>query len=133
MAHLIQKAAPLFSAEAVDKETFKIVSLENYRGKYVVLLFYPLDFTFVCPTELCSFSDRIDEFRALDCEVHFCDAPNDITCGVVRITNTTSQILRPDVFDIEYIVSVVFLFICLILATDICQLLFENSPIWSNQ
>jgi len=45
------------------------VRLSDYRGKWVVLLFYPLDFTFVCPTELTTFSDRYDDFEAINAEV----------------------------------------------------------------
>ena len=52
----------------VDQE-FKEISLSQYRGKYVVLFFYPLDFTFVCPTEITAFSDRYDAFKALNTEV----------------------------------------------------------------
>mmetsp|Transcript_28284 Transcript_28284/g.61978 ORF Transcript_28284/g.61978 Transcript_28284/m.61978 type:complete len:199 (-) Transcript_28284:63-659(-) len=76
---VIQKQAPDFYAEAVIDGEFRTISLKDFRGKYVVLFFYPLDFTFVCPTEIIAFSDRIAEFRALDCEVigcsvdsHFC-------------------------------------------------------------
>ncbi|OMJ08981.1 Peroxiredoxin, partial [Smittium culicis] len=49
--------APQFTAEAVIDGEFKTVSLSDYKGKYVVLFFYPLDFTFVCPTEIIAFSD----------------------------------------------------------------------------
>lgn len=45
--------------------SFKTVSLSDYAGKYVVLFFYPLDFTFVCPTEIIAFSDRAAEFEKL--------------------------------------------------------------------
>src|SRR6185295_1038583 len=45
------------------------VKLSDYKGKWVVLLFYPLDFTFVCPTELTAFSDRYDELKGLGAEV----------------------------------------------------------------
>src|SRR5437762_6405641 len=45
------------------------LKLSDFRGRWLVLLFYPLDFTFVCPTELCAFSDRLDEFAALDADV----------------------------------------------------------------
>lgn len=48
---------------------FKTVSLSDFKGKYVVLFFYPLDWTFVCPTEIIAFSDRIQEFKDLDVEV----------------------------------------------------------------
>ena len=49
------------------------VSLSDYAGKYVVVYFYPLDFTFVCPTEIIAFSDRIQEFKDIGCEVVFVD------------------------------------------------------------
>lgn len=65
----VGQMAPEFSATAVVDQTFKIVKLSDYRGKYVVLFFYPLDFTFVCPTEIAAFSDRHDEFKALNAEI----------------------------------------------------------------
>ena len=68
----IQKSAPAFSATAVVNGEFKKVSLSDYKGKWVVLFFYPLDFTFVCPTEIIAFSDRAAEFRSRRCEVIGC-------------------------------------------------------------
>ena len=65
----IQKRAPDFAGTAVVDGQFKPIKLEDYKGKYVVLFFYPLDFTFVCPTEIVAFSDRIEEFRKINCEV----------------------------------------------------------------
>lgn len=65
----VQKPAPDFSATAVVDGQFKTIKLSDYRGKYVVLFFYPLDFTFVCPTEIIAFSDRIEEFERRDCQV----------------------------------------------------------------
>ncbi len=62
-------AAPDFSATAVFDQEFKDITLSGYRGKYVVLFFYPLDFTFVCPTEITAFSDRYAEFQAINTEV----------------------------------------------------------------
>ena len=44
-------------------DQFKKISLDDYKGKYVVLFFYPLDFTFVCPTEIVEFNDKAEEFR----------------------------------------------------------------------
>jgi alkyl hydroperoxide reductase subunit AhpC len=64
--------APDFTADAVVAEEFKTIKLSDYRGKYVVLFFYPLDFTFVCPTEIVAFSDRIKEFRDRGAEVLGC-------------------------------------------------------------
>lgn len=69
MAARVQHPAPDFKATAVIDGDFKDISLSDYRGKYVVLLFYPLDFTFVCPTEILAFSDRLAEFHALGAEV----------------------------------------------------------------
>jgi peroxiredoxin (alkyl hydroperoxide reductase subunit C) len=65
----VGKPAPGFTAAAVVGTDIKKVSLSDYKGKYVVLLFYPLDFTFVCPTEIIAFSERIAEFKKLNCEV----------------------------------------------------------------
>lgn len=66
----VGQPAPDFSATAVVDQEFQIVTLSQYKGsKYVVLFFYPLDFTFVCPTEITAFSDRYGEFAALDTEV----------------------------------------------------------------
>eukprot|EP01120_Amphizonella_sp_Union-15-10_P006183 TRINITY_DN194_c0_g1_i2.p1 TRINITY_DN194_c0_g1~~TRINITY_DN194_c0_g1_i2.p1 ORF type:complete len:196 (-),score=34.94 TRINITY_DN194_c0_g1_i2:60-647(-) len=65
----VGQPAPDFSGEAVVGKQFKNISLSNYKGKYVVLFFYPLDFTFVCPTEIISFSDRHDDFKKLNAEI----------------------------------------------------------------
>jgi len=69
LAAQVQKPAPAFKAQAVVDGQFKEVSLADYLGKYVVVYFYPLDFTFVCPTEIIAFSDRIGEFKEIGCEV----------------------------------------------------------------
>jgi len=69
LAAQVQKPAPAFKAQAVVGGQFKEVSLEDYKGKYLVVYFYPLDFTFVCPTEIIAFSDRIKEFTDINCEV----------------------------------------------------------------
>lgn len=67
---MIGQPAPNFTAQAVvDGGDFKEVSLSDYRGKYVVLYFYPLDFTFVCPTEITQFRDALKDFRAAGAEV----------------------------------------------------------------
>lgn len=65
----IQKPAPVFRGTAVVDGQFKEISLTDYKGKYVVLFFYPLDFTFVCPTEIIAFSDRVREFEEIGCKV----------------------------------------------------------------
>ncbi len=65
----VGQAAPDFTATAVYDQEFKTIKLSDYRGKYVVLFFYPLDFTFVCPTEITAFSDRYEEFKSINTEV----------------------------------------------------------------
>lgn len=65
----ISKPAPDWSAKAVVDGEFMDVKLSDYRGKYLVFFFYPLDFTFVCPTEIIAFSDRVHEFREINAEV----------------------------------------------------------------
>ncbi|KAJ8733601.1 hypothetical protein PYW07_014152 [Mythimna separata] len=65
----LTKPAPQFKTTAVVNGEFKDIALSDYKGKYVVLFFYPLDFTFVCPTEIIAFSERADDFRKIGCEV----------------------------------------------------------------
>lgn len=71
MSALVMKPAPAFQAKAVlpDNTIQEDFSLESYRGKYVVLFFYPNDFTFVCPSEILAFDHRIDEFKKRNAEV----------------------------------------------------------------
>jgi peroxiredoxin (alkyl hydroperoxide reductase subunit C) len=69
MTRIVGLAAPDFTATAVVDQEFKEISLSQYRGKYVVLFFYPLDFTFVCPTEITAFSDRCADFSSRNTEV----------------------------------------------------------------
>lgn len=70
MSVLVTQAAPDFKAQAVMADgQFKELKLSDYRGKYVLLFFYPLDFTFVCPTEIIAFSDRAPEFEKLGVQI----------------------------------------------------------------
>ena len=70
MHTLVTKEAPDFAAQAVMPENnFAELKLSDYRGKYVVLFFYPLDFTFVCPSEIIAFDKQIDAFKEKGCEV----------------------------------------------------------------
>lgn len=71
MDRLVGKPAPPFAMNAVtgDGEDFVKVSLDDYKGKWLVMFFYPLDFTFVCPTEITSFSEHYGEFKKLNAEV----------------------------------------------------------------
>ena len=64
----LRKPAPYWEAQAWYNG-FKKVKLSDYKGKYLVMFFYPLDFTFVCPTEIVQFSDKAQQFREIGCEV----------------------------------------------------------------
>ncbi|CAK6436054.1 unnamed protein product [Pipistrellus nathusii] len=68
-APAVTQHAPYFKGTAVVQGEFKELSLDDFKGKYLVLFFYPLDFTFVCPTEIIAFSDKANEFHDVNCEV----------------------------------------------------------------
>jgi peroxiredoxin 2/4 len=70
MSTLVQKEAPDFTAKAVlPDNSISELKLSSYRGKYVVLFFYPLDFTFVCPSEIIAFDKKVKEFKKKNAEV----------------------------------------------------------------
>ena len=67
---LVTREAPDFTAQAVlPDNSFAELTLSRYRGKYVILFFYPLDFTFVCPSEILAFNKRVAEFKEKNCEL----------------------------------------------------------------
>ncbi len=67
---LVTKHAPEFEAETVmPNNSFEKVSLSSFRSKYVLVFFYPLDFTFVCPSEILAFNRQVDDFKAKNCEI----------------------------------------------------------------
>jgi len=70
MSVLVTREAPDFTAQAVMPDnSFAELTLSSYRGKYVVLFFYPLDFTFVCPSEIIAFDKALSKFQERDAEV----------------------------------------------------------------
>ena len=70
---MIGQPAPQFTGQAVvDGGDFKEISLSDFKGKWLVLYFYPLDFTFVCPTEITQFRDKLAEFKEAGAEVVGC-------------------------------------------------------------
>ncbi len=81
MSILVTQEAPLFTTAAVlPDKSFGEISLADYRNKkYVVLFFYPLDFTFVCPTELLAFSRTADEFEQLNVQLLACSVDSQYT------------------------------------------------------
>jgi len=77
MIQVLQKAPNFTTKAVVGAGDFKDVSLSDYLGKWVVLFFYPLDFTFVCPTEIQEFSRRYDEFKSLNAVVLGCSVDSE--------------------------------------------------------
>ena len=70
MSTLVSQKAPDFVATAVMPDnSFGELRLSDYRGKYTVLFFYPLDFTFVCPSEILAFNRKVEEFNKKDCQL----------------------------------------------------------------
>jgi len=67
-----REKAPRFSLMAAEGEKFRKISSDDYLGEWLVLFFYPFDFTFVCPTEITAFSDNIDKFKELRANVLGC-------------------------------------------------------------
>ncbi|EDW80291.1 uncharacterized protein Dwil_GK19421 [Drosophila willistoni] len=68
----LRQLAPEFNSIAAVTGGFRPITLTEFRGRYVVLLLYPADFSFVCPTELHAFSDRAQEFRNVVCDIIAC-------------------------------------------------------------
>ena len=73
----VGKPAPDFKLPSTKDATSaknlgKEIKLSDYRGKWLIFFFYPLDFTFVCPTEITALSDRVDEFKEFDTEILGC-------------------------------------------------------------
>jgi peroxiredoxin 2/4 len=67
---LVRDAAPPFTGTALLADnTFGTLGLSDFKGRYLLLLFYPMDFTFVCPTEIIAFDDKLDEFKQQNCDV----------------------------------------------------------------
>lgn len=67
---LVTQEAPDFTAEAVMPDnSFGSITLSSFKDKYVLLFFYPLDFTFVCPSEILAFNKKVEEFKKKNCEL----------------------------------------------------------------
>ncbi|MFO1464361.1 MAG: peroxiredoxin [bacterium] len=72
MIQVTQKAPDFKAVAVMEDNSFKEISLSDYKGKKVVLFFYPLDFTFVCPTEIIAFSQSVEEFKKRGVQVLGC-------------------------------------------------------------
>ena len=108
MSVLVGKQAPEFTAAAVlaDGSIKADFSLSEFKGKYVVLFFYPLDFTFVCPTELIAFSKRIKAFEDRDVQVIGCSIDSQFTPAAWRNTPVDEggigEVAYPLVADVKH-------------------------------
>ena len=98
MSLLVGKPAPEFKGKAVvggdaillnSDNAFKEISINDYKGKWVVLFFYPLDFTFVCPTEIEDFGRAYSKFQELNCEVIACSTDSHHSHLAWRSTHPT--------------------------------------------
>ncbi|QDT46713.1 peroxiredoxin [Symmachiella dynata] len=106
----VGQPAPEFSVQAYDRtkdgtdDQFQDIKLSDYKGKWVCLFFYPLDFTFVCPTEIVAFNNELGEFQDRDCEVltastdsafshkGWCDSHEDLAkLNYLMLADTTHQ------------------------------------------
>jgi alkyl hydroperoxide reductase subunit AhpC len=106
MSVLVTKQAPEFQAKAVLADgSFKDIALKDFRGKKVVLFFYPLDFTFVCPTEIIAFSEAAAEFEALGVQLLGCSVDSQYTHlawrNMPRNQGGLGQIKYPLVADLD--------------------------------
>ncbi len=106
MSVLVTKPAPEFTAQAVMADgQIQEISLSDYKGKYVLLFFYPLDFTFVCPTEIIAFSEATAEFQKLGVEVLGCSVDSHFSHlawrGVDRKKGGIGEINYPLVADLD--------------------------------
>ncbi|MCH2101730.1 MAG: peroxiredoxin [Planctomycetes bacterium] len=106
MAVLVTKEAPDFKAQAVMPDgSFQEISLSDYRGKKVVLFFYPLDFTFVCPSEIIAFDHRTAEFEKRGAVVLGCSVDSHFSHHAWRNTAVDNggigQVNFPLVADID--------------------------------
>ena len=107
MAVLVGKQAPDFTATAVfGNNEIKDLKMSEYQGKYVVLFFYPLDFTFVCPSELIAFDHRLAEFKKRNVEVIGCSIDSQFTHLAWKNTPVNNggigQVQYPLVADVKH-------------------------------
>merc|ERR1712113_810770 len=106
---VVGQMAPAFSGACITNSEHSEVSLSDFEGKYVVLFFYPLDFTFVCPTEIVEFSNRHDEFEAIGAQVVGCSTGSQYSkeawCNMSRSEGGIGNITYPLLADPTHNVS----------------------------
>lgn len=101
----VGRKAPEFTMQGVETgKEFRQYSLKDYRGKWVVFFFYPLDFTFVCPTEVTAMSDRYAEFEKLNAVVLGCstDSVNSHQAWMKELVNLKYPLLSDKTHEVSY-------------------------------
>ncbi len=97
----VSRPAPDFATQALIGRDFRSVRLSDYRGGWVLLLFYPLDFTFVCPTELVGLNDHYDDFVSRRCQVLACSTDSVYShLGWVRADERLASLRYPLLSDL---------------------------------
>ena len=106
---LVGQKAPDFSTNAVFNGQIQAVSLDDFKGKWKLLFFYPLDFTFVCPTEITGFSDKISLFKGLNTQVIGCSVDSEFShlrwTKIPRNEGGIGDIAYPILADIDKSIS----------------------------
>ncbi|KAH3662048.1 hypothetical protein OGAPHI_006229 [Ogataea philodendri] len=109
MVATVQKPAPSFSKTAVIDGVFEDITLEQYKGKWVLLAFIPMAFTFVCPTEIIAYSDAVKKFAEKDVEVLFASTDSEYTLlawtNVARADGGLGKVNIPLVSDKNHTLS----------------------------
>jgi peroxiredoxin 2/4 len=95
----VGQLAPDFTTAAVINDNFVDVKLSDYRGKWVVLFFWPLDFTFICPTEIKAFSGAVDRFAELDAQVLGCSTDSKFSHLAWTETESLGKVAFPMISD----------------------------------
>lgn len=105
----ISKIAPFWEGTAVINGSFIDLKLSDFKGKYLVFFFYPLDFTFVCPTEILAFNDRLDEFHRINTEIVGCSVDSHFThlawINTPRKEGGLGQLKMPLLSDLSHKIS----------------------------
>ncbi|MBI1337167.1 MAG: redoxin domain-containing protein [Phycisphaera sp.] len=111
MAVQVGSPAPKFKAQAYlrSSDEFKEIKLEDYKGKWLYFYFYPMDFTFVCPTEIKAFDDALGEFQDRDCEILTCSTDSHfVHKGWCEAKDELKNLKHPMLADITKRVSMDF-------------------------
>ena len=108
MAVQVGSPAPKFSAQAYlrSADKFQEISLDDYKGKWLCLYFYPMDFTFVCPTEIQAFDNAVGEFQSRNCELLTCSTDSHfVHRGWCEASDELKQLKHPMLADITKRIS----------------------------